>query len=99
MQRLNCTQRPGLIALKTVAQSEGELGARDVGFQLAPRLNAAGRLEHAEDSLRLLLARDLAEAEPIAQRLDSCNRERQKIERGITEEVIGALKATLQPAN
>ena len=97
LQRLNGTHRPGLIALKTVAQAEGELGSRDVGFQLAPRLNAAGRLETAEDSLRLLLATNLTEAEPIAQRLDSCNRERQKIERGIAEEVIGALKARFNP--
>jgi single-stranded-DNA-specific exonuclease len=97
LQRLNCTHRPGLLALKTVAQAEGELGSRDVGFQLAPRLNAAGRLETAEDSLRLLLATDLTEAEPIAQRLDSCNRERQKIERGIADQVIGALKARFNP--
>ncbi|MDB6026712.1 MAG: recJ [Verrucomicrobiales bacterium] len=97
LERLNCTERPGLIALKSVAQIENALGPREVGFQLAPRLNAAGRLETAEDALNLLLARDLAEAEPIAQRLDSCNRERQKIERGITEEVIGAIKARFNP--
>ncbi len=97
LQRLNATHRPGLIALKTVAQAEGLLGSRDVGFQLAPRLNAAGRLEHAEDSLKLLLSTNLGDAEPIAQRLDTCNRERQKIERGIADEVIGALKARFNP--
>jgi single-stranded-DNA-specific exonuclease len=97
LQRLNTTRRPGLIALKKVAQSEGQLGSRDVGFQLAPRLNAAGRLEHAEDSLRLLLSSHLSEAEPIAERLDSCNRERQKIERGITDQVISEVKARFNP--
>jgi single-stranded-DNA-specific exonuclease len=93
LQRLNTTRRPGLIALKQVAQCPPTLGAYEVGFQLAPRLNAAGRLETAEESLHLLLARDLAGAMPIAQSLDSRNRERQKIERGIVEEVIGVVKS------
>ena len=97
LQRLNTTRRPGLIALKQVAQCPPTLGAYEVGFQLAPRLNAAGRLETAEESLQLLLARDLAGAMPIAQSLDSRNRERQKIERGIVEEVIGVVKSKFNP--
>jgi single-stranded-DNA-specific exonuclease len=91
LQRLATTQRPGLVALKRVAQSPARLGTYEVGFQLAPRLNAAGRLETAEEALRLLLARDLGEAMPIAQALDAQNRERQQIERGIADEVLGAL--------
>src|SRR5208282_5896645 len=51
---LNATRRPGLIALKQVAQCPPTLGTYEVGFQLAPRLNAAGRLETAEESLQLL---------------------------------------------
>ena len=97
LQRLDTTQRPGLIALKQVAQCPPALGAYEVGFQLAPRLNAAGRLETAEESLHLLLARDLAGAMPIAQSLDSRNRERQKIERGIVEEVMGVVKSKFDP--
>jgi single-stranded-DNA-specific exonuclease len=97
LQRLNTTQRPGLVALKKAAQSPPVLGTYDVGFQLAPRLNAAGRLETAEESLRLLLAPTLAEAVPLAQNLDARNRERQKIERGIVEEVTGAVRAKFNP--
>jgi single-stranded-DNA-specific exonuclease len=97
LERLNTTQRPGLIALKQVAQCPPTLGTYEVGFQLAPRLNAAGRLETAGESLQLLLARDLAGAMPMAQSLDSRNRERQKIERSIVEEVLGALKAKFNP--
>ena len=93
LQWLNTTQRPGLIALKKVAGTQTPLGTYEVGFQLAPRLNAAGRLETAEESLHLLLAQTEAEALPIAQNLDMRNRERQKIERGICEEVIGAVRA------
>jgi single-stranded-DNA-specific exonuclease len=93
LAQLNRTQRPGLLALKKAAGIERRMGGYEVGFQLAPRLNAAGRLENAEEALRLLLARTAAEAEPLAQNLDLRNRERQKIERGIAEEVIGAVRA------
>jgi single-stranded-DNA-specific exonuclease len=97
LERLNKTERPGLIALKKVAQSPEKLGVYDVGFQLAPRLNAAGRLESAEDALRLLLARNSDEATPLAQNLDSRNRERQKIERGIVEQVTGVVRSKFNP--
>ncbi|HEU5071052.1 MAG TPA: single-stranded-DNA-specific exonuclease RecJ [Verrucomicrobiae bacterium] len=97
IERLNTTTRPGLVALKEVAQSPARLTTFDVGFQLGPRLNAAGRLETAEEALFLLLAPDLDEAMPIAQRLDARNRERQNIERSIAEEVIGAVKARFNP--
>ena len=93
LERLNLTQRAGILALKQVAQSPEKLGTHDVGFQLAPRLNAAGRLESAAESLHLLLAENLAAAMPLAQNLDARNRERQKIEKSITEEVIGVVRS------
>jgi single-stranded-DNA-specific exonuclease len=97
LERLNKTQRPGLVALKKVAESPAPIGTYEVGFQLAPRLNAAGRLESAGESLHLLLARSQAEAMPLAQSLDARNRERQKIERGIVEEVTGTVRAKFDP--
>ena len=93
LEKLNTTRRPGIIALKQVAQSPEKLGTHDVGFQLAPRLNAAGRLETAEASLQLLLAETLAAALPLAQNLDAHNRERQKIEKTIVEEVVGVVRS------
>jgi single-stranded-DNA-specific exonuclease len=93
LQRLNTTQRPGLVALKEVAEVKGPVGGYEVGFQLAPRLNAAGRLETAEDALHLLFARTREEAMPLAQRLDSVNRERQTIERSICEQAIEAIRS------
>jgi single-stranded-DNA-specific exonuclease len=98
LERLNSTQRPGLVALKQVAQSPEKLGVYDVGFQLAPRLNAAGRLETAEESLHLLQAETLAAAMPLAQKLDAHNRERQKIERSIVEEVTGLVRSKFDAA-
>ena len=93
LERLNATRRPGLLALKEVAQSPEKLGTHDVGFQLAPRLNAAGRLETAEESLHLLLAESVEEAMPLAQNLDARNRERQTIEKKIVEEVAGVVRS------
>jgi single-stranded-DNA-specific exonuclease len=96
--RLQMTQRPGLVALKQVAQVREPVGTYEVGFQLGPRLNAAGRLETAEAALQLLLARSVEEALPLAQALDTQNGERQAIERGIAQEVTGAVRARFDPA-
>ena len=93
LEKLNTTQRAGIVALKEVAQSPEKLGTHDVGFQLAPRLNASGRLETAEESLQLLLAENLDEALPLAQNLDARNRERQKIERDISDAAGGIVRS------
>jgi single-stranded-DNA-specific exonuclease len=98
LERLNNTRRPGLLALKSAAGIEGDIGTYEVGFQLGPRLNAAGRLENAAEALQLLLAPTLTAAEPIAHALDARNRERQAIERSITDEVIGAVRSRFDPA-
>jgi single-stranded-DNA-specific exonuclease len=97
LEKLSTTGRPGLVALKKIAQCPEKLNTMDVGYQLAPRLNASGRLENAMESLQLVLARDEAEATPLARNLDYHNQERQKIERGITTGVIGAVKARFNP--
>ncbi|HUD48714.1 MAG TPA: single-stranded-DNA-specific exonuclease RecJ [Candidatus Baltobacteraceae bacterium] len=93
LERLNATRRPGLLALKKVAGSPAILGCYEVGFQLAPRLNAAGRLEDAHGALQLLLTRDPAEAESLAARLDESNRRRREIERGICDEMVRIVRA------
>jgi len=97
LERLSRTQRPGLVALKKVAQSPASLGVYEVGFQLAPRLNAAGRLETAEDALRLLLSADLTEATRQAEKLEAHNQERKKIERAIANEAIARVRAKFKP--
>jgi single-stranded-DNA-specific exonuclease len=97
LKRLNMTARPGLVALKRVAQISGEIGVFEVAFQLAPRLNAAGRLENATAALQLVRAADPAEAERLARELDGQNRERQQIEATIVEQVIGAVRARFNP--
>ena len=97
LERLNDTARPGLMALKRAAACPAVLGGYEVAFQLAPRLNAAGRLEDAQEALRLLLTRDAAEAETLARSLDERNRERREIERGICAEATAAVRARFDP--
>jgi single-stranded-DNA-specific exonuclease len=99
LEYLNQSKRAGIIALRNVAQAERAIGCYEVGFQLAPRLNAAGRLENAEEALQLLLAENLETATPIAESLDARNRERQQIERNISQEVIGAVRARFDSKN
>jgi single-stranded-DNA-specific exonuclease len=99
LRQLNVTQRPGIVALKKVAQTHEPVGVYEVGFQLGPRLNASGRLETAEESLRLLLAENLETALPLAERLDSRNRERQKIEKTIVKEAVATLRMKFDPAS
>jgi single-stranded-DNA-specific exonuclease len=93
LERLTVTRRPGLVALRLAAKCPSHIGSYEAAFQLAPRLNAAGRLEDAEEALRLLLAVGAVEAEMLAHSLDARNQERQQIERDITEEVIAAVQA------
>ncbi len=85
------TTRPGLLALMQAARLKpgAAVTAEQVGYQLAPRLNAGGRLHTAEDALKLLLTTDPGEAAAIAQTLDSLNTQRRQVER----EVLTAAQA------
>jgi single-stranded-DNA-specific exonuclease len=76
----------GLRALLRVAGVKPPLRAADVGFRLGPRLNAAGRLDHAQKALDLLLSRDPARATALAEELDQWNRLRQDEERLVVEQ-------------
>ena len=82
LERLGKTERPGLTELYRNSGLTGKpISAESVAFQIAPRLNAAGRMGHAADSLRLLTTRNLDEAAALAQQLESQNRERQEFTR------------------
>ncbi len=72
------TRRPGLRALAEVSSTEiGDVDEGDLGFRFGPRLNAAGRLEHAKAALNLLLSTDMAQARGLASKLNELNIERQ----------------------
>jgi len=92
LKQLSSSPRPGIRALKEVAGVTGEVGCGAVGFRLAPRINAAGRLEDASLGLELLLTGDAAKAREIAQALDDANAERQALERATLEEARSMLE-------
>ncbi len=80
-------QRPGIAALKRVTGLNGKkIGVGAVGFTLAPRINASGRLERADVAFRLLTTDSQNEADELATTLDNVNRERQSVEEQIQEE-------------
>jgi single-stranded-DNA-specific exonuclease len=75
------THKPGLRALMKISQLDpGDVDARALGFRLAPRINAAGRLQRADAGLELLLTEDDERAAQVADELDLLNRERQDTE-------------------
>ncbi len=92
LRAMPTTRRAGLKALMALAGVGSQLGAQDIGFQLAPRLNAAGRLGSAEPAVELLLSSGEAEASRLADYLDGQNRERQSLERSTSEEVLRRLR-------
>jgi single-stranded-DNA-specific exonuclease len=80
LQRLRTGRRPGLVSLSNVAGMQPlKASAGDIAFLLGPRLNAAGRLDTAMDSLRLLMCEDIMQAGMLAQQLDNQNRQRQEL--------------------
>jgi single-stranded-DNA-specific exonuclease len=88
--------RPGLTALLSVAGLEGRsVSAGDVAFRIAPRLNAAGRMEHAREVIELLTTSDGPKARAIAERVEGLNRERQQVEDEVLGEIMKQME--LQP--
>jgi single-stranded-DNA-specific exonuclease len=83
----------GLAALLAVAGLERRaVTTGDVAFRLAPRLNAAGRMEDAREVIELFTTSDPARARAIAERLESLNRDRQRVE----DEILGMIVDLLQ---
>ncbi len=80
LEELRKTKRPGLMELfRQSGIDQQKIGNYEVGFIIAPRINAMGRLKHAIESLRLICTRDPIRALKIAAELGSTNLERQKI--------------------
>ncbi|MGB8646426.1 MAG: single-stranded-DNA-specific exonuclease RecJ [Anaerolineae bacterium] len=87
IKQLGATERPGLMALLQLAGARNRrIDAGTIGFFLGPRLNAAGRIDHARTAYKLLTTQYPGEAEGLAGNLEATNRERQQMtETMITE--------------
>jgi single-stranded-DNA-specific exonuclease len=93
LRTLARTQKPGLQALMKVARVDPAMvDAGQVGFRLAPRINAAGRLGHPRAALELLLTEERDEARRLADRLEELNRDRQAVEDKILRAAIAQVE-------
>jgi len=89
LEELGNSTRPGVLALKQVAGiSPGQINAGQVGFQLGPRINAAGRMDDGMKVVELLTTGSSDVALRIAQELDQHNRERRAMEAHILEQAL-----------
>lgn len=82
--------RPGVVALREAVRIKAgsHVGAIDIAFRMAPRLNAAGRLGDPTITLDLLRARTVEEARGLAAKIERINQERRDVERAVTEAAI-----------
>lgn len=84
---LQKTKRVGLLELMRVAGVQ-KIDSEAIGFQIGPRLNAGGRMESAEISLKLLMSKERAEAAMLAEELNRLNGERRTTQRAALEEIL-----------
>jgi single-stranded-DNA-specific exonuclease len=94
---LEALRRPAQVGLAALLKQAGlggqPISAADVSFRIAPRLNAAGRMENATDVIELLTTQDAARAGQIAEHLERLNRERQQMEDRIVKEIVTRVAA------
>ncbi len=93
LRQLGATRWSGLEALKKIARVKGEPDTYQLGFQLGPRINAAGRIGQPMQALRLLVTDDPNEARRLAKLLDDNNTERRRIERDMADAAFAEIDA------
>ncbi|HUE30760.1 MAG TPA: single-stranded-DNA-specific exonuclease RecJ, partial [Verrucomicrobiae bacterium] len=88
----------GIKALLAIAgRGAGDLTAADLAFGVAPRLNAAGRIDDMSVGIECLLADDTSAAQQLAVRLDALNEERRAIEARMQQEALAAVRRLAEP--
>ncbi|WP_439556822.1 single-stranded-DNA-specific exonuclease RecJ [Dyadobacter sp.] len=88
LKRLNASPRTGIKALIQVSGMSGHLDITNVVFGLSPRINAAGRIKHAKEAVRLLLSEQDEEAMEFAMEINKHNTERRTFDSSITEQAL-----------
>ena len=91
LQQLNASPRIGLKALMDVANRKETFNISDVVFGLAPRINAAGRIEHGNKAVELLVQQDFSIAKEKADYIDNHNFTRKELDKSITQEALGMI--------
>ncbi|MGZ3864072.1 MAG: single-stranded-DNA-specific exonuclease RecJ [Bacteroidia bacterium] len=99
LQEVNKLKRPGIKALCQSNKLKKELTVTDLVFVIAPRINAAGRIDHAMRAAELLLSKNLEEAEKFAGGINETNSNRKEIDQGMTAQALEMLDTDLKFAN
>lgn len=99
LKHLNTAPCTGLKALIKVAGFQRELDINNVVFGLGPRINAAGRIQHAKEAARLLLAEDEDDAEQFALEINTHNKNRREFDTSTTDQALAMIEADLSLKN
>ena len=98
IQQAKC--RPGILALLEVAgKLPQQIGSRDLGFVLGPRINAAGRMDSMRIGIECLLADSFEEAYSFAMQLDQLNLQRRQVEQTMREQAFDYIEKAKQQDN
>ncbi len=92
LRKLNEMPRIGFAALLELANKRPPLTVTDVVFTIAPRINAAGRIESGNRAVELLLSTTIAEAQDIGKQINNYNLERREIEKEMTDEALNIIR-------
>ncbi len=92
LQVLEEGARPGIEALKHASSLSGPVNSTDIGFRIGPRINAAGRMDHAKKAFSLLVSSSREQAASLAQELNRLNQMRQNQERQIMRQALSLIQ-------
>ena len=98
LRALESTERPGLRALLKARRGNGPIDTETIGFQLAPKINAAGRLDDASLALEMLIERQPETARELAGRLESLNDERRRLTADAMSDAEQQIRRQLDPS-
>lgn len=99
LQEVNKLKRPGIKALYQTNKLKKELTVTDLVFVIAPRINAAGRIDHAMRAAELLLSNNLTEAEQFASGINQTNTNRKDIDQGMTAQALEMIDTDIALTN
>ncbi len=91
LKQISKSPSPGLEALKQAGHLENDITISDIVFKIGPRINASGRLEHAEASVELLISKSLEEAKKLADAVDKVNSTRRNFDENISREAFAMI--------
>jgi len=92
LRQINETPRAGLKAIMNISCKTESLTIEDIIFRIAPRINAAGRIEHAKQAVQLLIENDPQNARLFADLIEESNKTRKNLDQSVTAEALGMIK-------